>query len=82
MSNPLVERTYQTDEGKLTVHISQPRQDGSDWFCDVTATGTEETHLSIGGIDAWQSLRLAIQTADAIINTHRGTTYNGIAGAV
>ncbi len=59
----------------------RPRREGGDWFCDVTTTGAEETQLPVGGVDAWQALRLAMRAADAIIDGHPGATCDGIPGA-
>lgn len=81
MPSPLVQRTYRTGDGELTISIGAPRREGGDWFCDVTATGAEETQLPVGGVDAWQALRLAMRAADAIIDGHPGATCDGIPGA-
>lgn len=59
---------------------SPPYQDGNDWICEIFTEGLDAGTLPVGGIDALQSIRLAVDMLDALIKTRPAAKAYGITG--
>lgn len=57
-----------------------PYQDGNDWICEIFTEGLGAGNLPVGGIDALQSIRLAVDMIDALIKTRPTAEAYGITG--
>ncbi|MDK8845362.1 hypothetical protein QP888_02315 [Corynebacterium sp. MSK297] len=76
----IAQRTDRDDEGEFTVGLRAPYQDGNDWICEIFTEGLDAGNLSVGGIDALQSIRLAVDMLDALIKTRPSAEAYGITG--
>lgn len=79
----LGERRYELPDGDFIVRMGMPYPDGADWFCRLWSDDAPETFdIRVGGIDAIQAVRLALQILDAQIVRYPEATYNGASGVV
>ena len=76
----IARRTYRDSSGEFSIGLRQPYRDGDDWFCDVFTEGLGDEAVSVGGVDALQAIRLALEVVDAIVESRPGAESMGING--
>ncbi len=79
-SELLAQRTYRDGEGEFTVGLRMPYRDGDDWFCEVFTRGASGESIHVGGVDALQAIRLAIEVVDAVAASRPEAECMGIRG--
>ena len=76
----VAQRTYRDGAGEFTVGLRTPYRDGGDWFCEVFARGARGESIHVGGVDALQAIRLAVEVVDAIVASRPEAECMGIRG--
>lgn len=79
--NPIATRTYDKADGTaVEVILGAPQRDGDNWFTTWAITGLEQepVTLAVGGVDAIQSLILALASlGDALAASGESLSFLG-----